>query len=107
MTFTRGAAEMTERVERISRKAMGDKAGAMTDAGGLLYRQRPVDYIYSVVRWFTNTHCVPCNLYYRRSFACTLDCTKIGVVGKVIATVDGARDNLQTPPGLLSQFLMT
>src|SRR5258705_1612260 len=33
MTFSRrAAAEMTKRVERISRKAMGDKAGVMTDA---------------------------------------------------------------------------
>src|SRR5271169_5637495 len=33
MTFSRRAAsEMTKRVERISRKAMGDKAGVMTDA---------------------------------------------------------------------------
>src|SRR5712672_4663106 len=33
MTFSRrAAAEMTRRVERISRKAMGDKAGVMTDA---------------------------------------------------------------------------
>jgi DNA helicase-2/ATP-dependent DNA helicase PcrA len=33
MTFSRrAAAEMTKRVERISPKAMGDKAGAMTDA---------------------------------------------------------------------------
>src|SRR5437762_5126245 len=32
MTFSRrAAAEMTKRVERISRKAMGDKAGVMTD----------------------------------------------------------------------------
>src|SRR5712675_1840952 len=33
MTFSRrAAAEMTKRVERISRKAMGDKAGLLTDA---------------------------------------------------------------------------
>ena len=33
MTFSRrAAAEMTKRVERISRKVMGDKAGVMTDA---------------------------------------------------------------------------
>src|SRR6266851_5177015 len=33
MTFSRRAAgEMTKRVERISRKAMGDNAGVMTDA---------------------------------------------------------------------------
>jgi ATP-dependent DNA helicase UvrD/PcrA len=33
MTFSRrAAAEMIKRVERISRKAMGDKAGVMTDA---------------------------------------------------------------------------
>src|SRR5471032_2149370 len=33
MTFSRRAAsEMTRRVERIARKVMGDKAGAMTDA---------------------------------------------------------------------------
>jgi DNA helicase-2/ATP-dependent DNA helicase PcrA len=33
MTFSRrAAAEMTKRAERISRKAMGDKAGVMTDA---------------------------------------------------------------------------
>jgi len=33
MTFSRrAAAEMTKRVERISRKAMGEKAGVMTDA---------------------------------------------------------------------------
>jgi len=33
MTFSRrAAAEMTKRVERISRKVMGDKAGIMTDA---------------------------------------------------------------------------
>jgi DNA helicase-2/ATP-dependent DNA helicase PcrA len=33
MTFSRrAAAEMTRRVERISRKAMGDKAGVMIDA---------------------------------------------------------------------------
>jgi superfamily I DNA/RNA helicase len=33
MTFSRRAAtEMIKRVERISRKAMGDKAGIMTDA---------------------------------------------------------------------------
>jgi DNA helicase-2/ATP-dependent DNA helicase PcrA len=33
MTFSRrAAAEMTKRVERISRKAMGDRAGVMTDA---------------------------------------------------------------------------
>ena len=33
MTFSRrAAAEMAKRVERISRKAMGDKAGIMTDA---------------------------------------------------------------------------
>src|SRR5467141_4706585 len=33
MTFSRrAAAEMTKRAERISRKAMGDKAGVLTDA---------------------------------------------------------------------------
>ena len=33
MTFSRrAAAEMTKRVERISRKALGEKAGVMTDA---------------------------------------------------------------------------
>src|SRR4051812_15432675 len=33
MTFSRrAAAEMSKRVERISRKAIGDKAGVMTDA---------------------------------------------------------------------------
>ena len=33
MTFSRrAAAEMTKRVERISRKAMGDEAGIVTDA---------------------------------------------------------------------------
>jgi DNA helicase-2/ATP-dependent DNA helicase PcrA len=33
MTFSRrAAAEMTKRVERISRKTMGEKAGVMTDA---------------------------------------------------------------------------
>jgi len=33
MTFSRrAAAEMTKRVERIARKAMGDKAGVMTEA---------------------------------------------------------------------------
>jgi superfamily I DNA/RNA helicase len=47
MTFSRrAAAEMTKRVERISRKAMGDNAGVMTDA--LTWTSRDVRYVLPI-----------------------------------------------------------
>jgi superfamily I DNA and RNA helicase len=72
MTFSRrAAAEMTKRVERISRKAMGEKAGVMTDAltwagtfhGIGIGHDRCWSSITDGVRYGSNSRCS----YMRRS----------------------------------------